>query len=491
MTEQADATDAASSFGAESADQIAGRLFASLDASRFSAKHLRLYLNIVVMHFFDGFDLLMMGVVLPGIISEFHLTHAQAGVLASSVFGGMLVGAIAITWLADRIGRKLALAFSIVLYAICTLMAAMATEYQELLVFRALSGIGLGAEVPLVFTYLTEFLPIRNRGQFASSSIFFWQISGVAAALAAIVVIPAYSWRGMFLIGVAPALILAATWFSIPESVRYLVRRGRLTEAEKIVRSLSTVPPEGLPPALVAVDQRRRRLSDIFAGAYRRYTLGAWFVNFSMGLIFAGLNVWLPSIFMKQGFTLVHSFAFTALITTVGAVGNIANGYLLERFGRRLTISALFAIGAVSVLAWGVSSTPVGIIAFGMVTAFTAGGGIGGSVYTYLTELYPTEYRAIGTGCSTACQRLGGIVAPSVLGLLLGSLASLTNSFIIISALMAVTALIAFLYTYETRGKSLEQIAGELGGISSSSPSDRLTEGAIARMSDFAQSRRQ
>jgi putative MFS transporter len=444
--------------------EIQRRLFASLDASAFSARHLKLYLSIVSMHFFDGFDLLMMGVVLPGIIATFKISNAQAGVFASSVFAGMLVGSILITWLSDKIGRKKALALSIVLYAAFTLLAAVATSYEQLLVFRALSGIGLGAEVPLVFTYLTEFLPVRRRGQFASSSVFFWQISGVFAALAGMIIIPTYGWRGMFLIGATPLFILAATWFYIPESVRYLTRRGQLTEADRIVRWLSTVRPEDVRPAEAFVPPVHKKFSDIINGRYRRYTIGAWIINLSVGLIFTGLNVWLPSIFLKQGFTLVHSFAFTALIALTGAVGNIVNGFLLERLGRRPTLTILFVIGAGSVLAWGFATSPMAILGFGMLTAFSAGGGNGGSVFTYLTELYPTEYRSVGSGLSTACQRIGGIVAPSALGLLLGPAMSLTASFVFISALLALTAVITFFFTYETRGKSLEQIASELGG---------------------------
>ena len=443
-------------------EELQRRLFASLDASRFSKRHLRLYLSIVSMHFFDGFDLLMMGVVLPGVVATFGISAAQAGIFASSVFGGMLIGAIVISWVSDKIGRKLALAFSIGLYASFSLLAAVASTYEQLVAFRLLSGIGLGAEVPLVFTYLTEFLPVRSRGQFASSSVFFWQISGAVALVAGMFVIPAYGWRGMFYIGATPLLILAATWSFIPESVRYLARRGRLTEAYEIVSSLSTVPPEQAQLADIAALPVHKKLSDIFSGRYRRYTIGVWILSFSVGLIFAGLNVWLPSIFMKQGFTLVHSFAFTAMIATAGAFGNIVNGLLLERLGRRLTLTLLLLIGSISVLAWGFSTNPAEILVFGMLTAFTAGGGIAGSIYTYVTELYPTEYRTVGTGLSTACQRLAGMAAPSALGLLLGPFGSLTDSFIFLSALLAFTAVICNFLIYETRGKSLEQIASEL-----------------------------
>jgi MFS transporter, putative metabolite:H+ symporter len=446
-----------------STEERKARLFASLDSSHFSIRHLRIYASLVSMHFFDGFDLLMMGVVLPGIIATFHITFAEAGLLASSVFGGMVVGTVALSWLGEIIGRKKALALSIVIYALFSLCGAFASSYQQLFVCRALAGIGLGAEIPLVFTYFAEFLPVRRRGQFSASSVFFWQISGVMAALTAIVVVPYFTWRGMFVIAVTPAIILAGTWFVIPESVRYLVRRERFDEAETIVRSISTVAPEDVQIGGVAKPPAHRGFGDILRGKYLRYTLALWFMNFSVAVIFFGLNIWLPSIFMKQGFNLTNSFAFTALISGAGAVGNLTNGYLLEVAGRRLTLTILFAIGSVSVFVWSFATTTPMILAFGMLTSFTAGGGIGGCIFTYMTELYPTEFRAMGTGCATGCQRAAGMFAPTLLGLLLGSDVSLSTPFLVISALFAVTAVVAFFFTVETGGKSLEQISAELG----------------------------
>jgi len=236
---------------AAGADDRASRLFASIDQSAFSGRHLALYATVIFFHFFDGFDVLMMGTVLPGIVATFNLTSVQAGVVVSSTFFGMLIGAIVITMLADRIGRKKALFLAIIWYAVFSLAAATATSYQELLIVRLLQGLGLGAEVPLVFTYVVEFVPARKRGVLAGSSVFFWLSAGGVASLMAILVVPLFTWRGMFVIGAIPAVLLFFAWHYLPESIRYLVSRNKLDEAEAVVRRLSTVVLETADPRLL------------------------------------------------------------------------------------------------------------------------------------------------------------------------------------------------------------------------------------------------
>jgi MFS transporter, putative metabolite:H+ symporter len=137
-----------------------------------------------------------MGVALPGIIATFHITPPEAGFLASSAFFGMFIGAIGISMLADRIGRKRALILAILGYSLFSAAAAFVQDYTSLVVVRIVEGLGLGAEVPLVYTFVSELVPVRRRGLLLTGSAFFWQGSNLVAALVAIVVIPWLSWRG-------------------------------------------------------------------------------------------------------------------------------------------------------------------------------------------------------------------------------------------------------------------------------------------------------
>ncbi len=447
------------------ADDRASRLFACMDQSAFSGRHVALYATVIFFHFFDGFDVLMMGTVLPGIAATFKLTSVQAGVVVSSTFFGMLIGAIVITMLADRIGRKKALFLAIIWYAVFSLVAAAATSYQELLAVRLLQGLGLGAEVPLVFTYVVEFVPTRKRGVLAGSSVFFWLSAGGIASLLAILVVPVFTWRGMFIIGAIPAVLLLFAWRYLPESIRYLVGRNRLDEAEDVVRRFSTVAPETvdqMPLARQAPQKtfaKSKAILDIFRGKYLRYTLTIWGVNFGSGMVFFGLSAWLPSIFIRMGYTMVHSFAFSGLIATAGAIGCLCQSFLLDIFGRRTTIGVSFLVGGVATFAWGNVSSIYAIMALGALTAFTGAGGVTGCIHTYNVELYPTQNRATGAGFATAWQRIGGIVAPMILGAFLSANLPLFSSFAFLGAIMIVNGIAVLTLLYETKGKSLENIA--------------------------------
>ena len=438
------------------------QLTGCLDRSDLTFRHFAIYFTVVVGHLFDGFDISMIGYVLPGIAKEFKLAPVAVGYLASSVFIGMLVGSVAIGMMADHVGRKRSLIFAVAFYGVTSLAAAFAWDERSLLVIRVVEGFGLGAEVPLVFTYLSEFMPERRRGVLLASSVFFWQGASFVAALAAIVIVPAFSWRGMFVTGAIPSFVLVVLLTRLPESVRFLIATGRMREAEQVARALSTVAPEDVP--LVAVPPAAAgRLRDLLRGGYLRVTLGAWVMQFCAGVVFVGLAVWLPSVFVRMGFPVVRSFLFTAAITGAGALGNIGAGLLLDRIGRRPTLGAFALTGGVMMLAWGFAQSGPMILVLGAFTAFFGAGSGGGPLFTYISEIYPTRFRGAGTGWAAGWQRIGGIVAPVALGSLLAAHAGAYLFFVALAAALLVSGTTVLVLGAETRGKSLEAISAELG----------------------------
>ena len=442
------------------------QIIEALNRSSFTRRHLAFYMTIVFCHFFDGFDIQMMGFALPGIIGEFKLTPGQAGFLASSVFTGMLLGGIIVGTLADSIGRKNALIFAIVTYGLMGLCAGLAPSYESLVAIRVVQGFGLGAEVPLVFTYLSEFLPARRRGMLIASIVAFWQASSFGAALLAIYVIPIYTWRGMFLIAAIPVAVLLVFVLRMPESIRFLLLRGRTKEAEAIVRRFSDVDPSGIEGAVTGYAEPHAKLKDLASAGYLRTTAALWLMQFCGGAVFIGMLVWLPSIFVKMGFSLVRSFIYTAAITASGALGNVVGGGLLDRIGRRPTLGGAFIVGGVLMLAWGYAATETALLVLGCATTFFAFGAAGGPLFAYTSEVYPTRFRATGTGWAAGWQRVGGIVAPMALGYILANGGGNFLFFAVLSATLLIGGLAMLLLGYETRGRSLEQIQSDLSARS-------------------------
>jgi putative MFS transporter len=415
----------------------AQQITACLDQSGFTRAHAVLYGLVVLGHLFDGFDINMIGVVLPGIGAEFHVPPMALGYLASSVFTGMLVGSIAIGMLSDRIGRKTALIFAVGFYGLTSLAAAFAWSYQSLVVIRVIEGFGL-------------------------ASVFFWQGASFISALSAAWVIPAFGWRGMFVLGVVPSAVLVVLFLRLPESVRFLLAQGRTDEAARIARRYSTIDPLDCPAAPLPPPGQGARATDLLRGGYLRATLSIWIMQFCGGAVFAGLAVWLPSILLRMGFPIVRSFLFTAVITGAGALGNLGAGLLLDRIGRRPTLALFFLAGGVLMLVWGWAQSAAGVVIAGACTAFFGAGGAGGPLFTYTSEVYPTRFRGTGTGWAAGWQRIGGIVAPIVLGALLAVPGGGYQVFMTMAASLLVGGVAVLLLGFETRGKSLEQIAAEL-----------------------------
>jgi putative MFS transporter len=442
-------------------------IYQRIERSELTKRHVGLYSAVISGHIFDGYGINMIGVTIAGMIATFHLQPHQAGLLASSVFYGMLIGTLFVGPVVDRIGRKRGLLLSIIVYSIFSLLCALATSYEQLVWFRVLQGVGLGAEVPVTLIYVSEFMPTKYRGRAVTSATFFWTSGSMAAALLGMVLVPLFGWQSMFIAGFLPALLLLPMWAMLPESIRFLVERGMLDEAENIVDKLSTVRADqilgksGQEFAKVAVLEKKVSISQIFKGKYAKLTIGVWLMLFICGFVFYGLGAWLPSIFLKMGFGFVRSLSYSAVITGAGAVGAVMGGTLVDKIGYRRTLISFFLISGTSLMLWGMSPNTTVMVLLGVITS-CLGFGAGGVIFAYASSLYPTAVRATGTGWAAFWQRCGGVVAPYVLGVIIQTDMPAYLFFVVLGIPTLLGAVIAFTMTRELTNKSLEQIHQEL-----------------------------
>jgi len=445
------------------------QVLASLDNSRFTRRHGLIYSIVMTGHLCDGFEVSLTGYIIPSLIVTFSLTNAQAGLFGSSVSLGMLLGSLTIGFIADHGGRRLAFLLGIGIYSILSISLALAWNFESLLWLRVIQGIGLGAEAPLVFTYLSEFMPARYRGRLVAASVFGWTFASAIAALVALLLLPAFGWRAMFLVGGFFGLVVfVLVALALPQSVRYLLGRGHLIEATTIARWLSSSPPEAMPPGSAEIPGVRphsggvRAPMAIFQGKYRKYTVAIWAMQLVSGFAFFGIGSWLPSILIAMGITLTSSLVYVCVIATAGALGNVASGILLDRFGRRNTLTSFFLLAAALMFAWSTVTSTAALLCIGALAYFFSTGAGGGALYTYTSELYPTHARGVGTAWAASWQRIGGIVAPTVLGFVLGKSTSGIGFFLLIGAGLVVGAIIAWFACFESKGQTLEEIATAL-----------------------------
>ena len=319
-----------------------------LNALPVSSFHYKLLVVAGIGWVFDSMDTGLIAFVLPLLIKEWGLSATQAGMLGSIGLVGMALGAVAAGTLADRVGRKTVFSVTIVLYSLATGLCAVAPNYELLVLFRFLVGLGLGGELPVAATLVTEYVPGRARGRFMVLLESFWAVGWLSAALIAYFIIPVTGWRTAFLIGALPALYTMVIRMHLPESVRYLLKKGKIEEARKIVSSLEErchMEPRPLEVTEKDVaEETKGSFTSLWTRRFIKRTVMLWLVWFGIVFSYYGVFMWLPSLVFKQGFTVVKTFEYVLVMTLSQLPGYAAAAWLVDRLGRRYTLS-LFLLG--------------------------------------------------------------------------------------------------------------------------------------------------
>jgi MFS transporter, putative metabolite:H+ symporter len=455
------------STGSVQAQNTDAHLLRRLDKAKFGTQHARIYLTALSGHFFDGFTINVTGFVLPGIIAAYTLTTGQAGLVSSVLFAGMLVGAATAGAVSDRLGRRFPLAASLALFAVFSLLAAAAWSFPVLLAARVFQGVGLGAEIAIVLPYIAEFVPTSKRGPLVTLATATWLIGLPVAAAVAIAVVPALSWRGMFVLSAIPLIIGVVVALTLPESVRYLLRRGRREEAAGIVNVLTRTsePVQASDSPQVAAGESNESAGSVrslFSSTYRRYTISVWIMEVCAGSFLYGLGTWLPTVFKQRGLGLESSFAYTGIITAAGVLGAVIAGQLVNQIGRRWALGPSLLLGGLLCLLWGSMHGIAAVIIVGALATFFHSGVGGSTLYVYASELYPTSNRATGLGWAAGMQKVGGLIMPVTVGFVLSWHVPSYVFFVLFGVISIIGGIAGMLATFETRGKSVEQITAEL-----------------------------
>ena len=434
-----------------------------MDRSRFTGRHLTIYLALLVGHFLDGFVINMTGALVPGLAKTYHLGTEQIGHFSSSLFAGMLIGAAVAGTAADRFGRKSLLIASIVLFAAFSFAAVFADNFTALLWLRALQGLGLGAEIAIVLPYIAEFMPSRHRGPMVTMASAAWILGLPVAAGIGALVVPDHGFHTMFALGAIAVLAAGLVLVACPESVRFLIRSGRVEQARRVVDRIATPSDplrEGLPD-----DEREGGLGNVrflLGRAYARYTVSIWLMELCAGAFLYGMSSWLPSILEKRGVAELRSLTYTAIITAAAVVGAVLAGQLINRIGRRLVMSVSFLAAGVFCLIWGTTTATAAVITLGFIVQFLGAGLGGATLFAYASELYPTAGRATGLGWAAAWQKAGGLVMPTLVGYVLAAHAGNYVFFVLFAVISVIAGGSAVLATFETRDRSVEQITRDL-----------------------------
>ncbi len=436
-----------------------------LDRLPFTRRHLRVLTGSGLGWALDAMDVGLISFVIAVLATQWSLEPGQTAWIASIGFVGMAIGASLGGLLADRFGRRQVFAVTLLIYGVATGASALVGGLAALLVLRFLVGLGLGAELPVASTYVSEFAPARMRGRLIVILEAFWAVGWTAAALIGFLVIPssADGWRWAFALGAIPAAYALIVRWGLPESARWLAGRGRHREAATVVSSFeesagfapSAESARASSPATAATTiSARERLRSLWSIPLRSRTACLWLVWFCVNFSYYGAFIWIPSILVSQGYDLVRSFGFTLVITLAQLPGYAVAAWLIEVWGRRLTLSVFLTGSAVSAVLFGLSTGEGMIIATGMALSFF-NLGAWGALYAVTPEMYPTSLRATGAGWAAGIGRIASIVAPVAVPVLLLA-GGAPGLFVVFAVFFAVAATAAW-GLVDRRGLSLEE----------------------------------
>lgn len=403
---------------------------------------------------FDGYDLIVYGAVVPTLLDyeEWNLSPAEAGAIGSYALIGMLIGALIAGTITDIVGRRKIIIFCVIWFSLAMALCAIAPSPGWFGFFRFIAGLGLGGVVPTASAITIEYAPPGRRKFLYALMFSGYSVGGILAAALSIWIVPAFGFRAMFWIGALPlVLIVPLAWKFMPESISFLVARGRRREAEELSRRYN-VPIQEEEPTAAATGSgertteapRKLPLTLLFDRQYLPATLMFWAICFLMLLLVYGLNTWLAQLMRQAGYPLGSSIAFLGTLNLGAIVGAIAAGRVADRLGSKAVTTVGFLAGAISIALLALKP-PQAIV---YVLLFIGGFGTIGTamiVNAYVTEHYPSASRASALGWALGIGRAGAIMGPLVGGFLLAAGFALNWNFYFFALVGLVAAILCAL----------------------------------------------
>ncbi|AQU78215.1 MFS transporter [Planococcus faecalis] len=379
---------------------------------------------------FDAMDVGILAFVIAALHEDWGLTSSQMGWIGSVNSIGMAVGAFVFGIYADRVGRKKIFIITLLLFSIASGISAFATTLAAFMILRFFVGMGLGGELPVASTLVSESVPAKERGRVIVLLESFWAAGWLVAAVISYFIIPSFGWRVALLLTALPAVYALYLRINLPDSPQFSAKKD-------VLRSIST------------------NIKDVWSEKYRRPTLMLWIVWFTVVFSYYGMFLWLPSVMVLKGFTLIKSFQYVLIMTLAQLPGYFSAAWLIERAGRKFVLVTYLIGTAISALAFGNADTITLLIVSGAFLSFF-NLGAWGALYAYSPEQYPTVIRGTGTGMAAAFGRIGGVLGPLLVGTLLTAGANLNVIFGIFCVSILIGALAVAFLGKETKQLELE-----------------------------------
>ncbi len=341
---------------------------------------------------FDAMDVGILSFVIAALAVEWSLTPEQMGWIGSVNSIGMAVGAFVFGIFADRVGRKKIFIVTLVLFSVASGLSALAWSVGIFMFLRFFVGMGLGGELPVASTLVAESVEAKERGRVVVLLESFWAAGWLIAALISYFIIPKYGWQIALIITALPAFYAIYLRLNLPDSPQFTAKRVR--------------------------DRTfKQNIKEVWSKPYVKPTIMLWILWFTVVFSYYGMFLWLPSVMVIKGFSLIKSFEYVLIMTIAQLPGYFTAAWLIEKVGRKFVLVTYLLGTAASAFVFGNAETTTLLIVSGAFLSFF-NLGAWGALYAYSPEQYPAVIRATGTGMAAAVGRIGGILGPLLVGTL-------------------------------------------------------------------------
>jgi AAHS family 4-hydroxybenzoate transporter-like MFS transporter len=369
----------------------------------------------------DGFDTQCIGFLAPAIARELGLAMKAFGPVFSAALIGLMIGALSSGPIADRFGRKIVVVGSALTFAFFTILTARAATLQEFVLFRFLTGLGLGGAMPNVVALTSEYTPKRLQPIFVSGLFAGMPLGALVASLLSSKMLPLWGWRSVFYVGGFVPLVIALLLIKLlPESVRFLAATG--ADPKKVARIMKRISPDlerveiRVPPP--GPESTGIPVKHLFTGGRAAGTLLLW-IPFFMNLLLLYFFVsWLPGLLTTAGLPISAGVTAAGVFSLGGVTGSLIQGKLMKAFGAFATIFGEFSLSVLLILAMASASSLAVTMTAALILGITIQGGQAG-LNALSASYYPTGVRSTGVGWALGVGRVGSIVGPTLAGILL------------------------------------------------------------------------
>jgi MFS transporter, AAHS family, benzoate transport protein len=425
------------------------------DEARFNGFHGLVLFWCALIIVFDGYDLAVVGIALPSIMKDLGVDPTRAGFMVSSALFGMVFGAIFLGTLADKIGRRKTIAICIALFSLFTAAAGLTRDPVTFGMVRFLAGIGIGGVMPNVVAHMTEYSPKKIRATLVTLMFSGYAVGGVVAALLGKGLIEAYGWQSVFFAAGLPVILIPLILRSLPESMPFLLAKGRHEELKAIATKLEpSYRPATTDRFTVPAEDKADSapIKHLFMEGRGFSTVMFWIAFFMCLFMVYALSSWLTKLMAGAGYSLGSALTFVLVLNIGAVIGAVGGGWLADRFHIKHVLAAMYGMAAISITLLGVPMPTTALfMVVGLAGASTIGTQIVANAYT--GQFYPMAIRSTGLGWALGIGRTGAILAPIVIGILVGMKLPLQQNFIAI-AIPAIVGMIAVLLIDHRRSAS-------------------------------------